>query len=155
MSTSGEEERERLKQEYKEHYRKIKEAKERLKQTEKKGRIAQALNDMNADEILGSVDEFLGKVRDKVNLSEAKFDMAMDSLEDEDLSETARRANQQERDEEIKKQKAKETLKQVKAEMGMLYSEIEKTADEIQAKKTIGTKKEVNDSDLNKSEEEN
>lgn len=37
----------------------------------------------------------------------------------------------------------------------MLYSEIEKTADEIQAKKTIGTKKEVNDSDLNKSEEEN
>lgn len=155
MSTSGEEERERLKQEYKEHYRKIKEAKERLKQTEKKGRIAQALNDMNADEILGSVDEFLGKVRDKVNLSEAKFDMAMDSLEDEDLSETARKANQQERDEEIKKQKAKETLKQVKAEMGMLYSEIEKTADEIQAKKTIGTKKEVNDSDLNKSEEEN
>ncbi|MGB0347596.1 MAG: hypothetical protein ACPGGA_08925 [Balneolaceae bacterium] len=155
MSTSGEEERERLKQEYKEHYRKIKEAKERLKQTEKKGRIAQALNDMNADEILGSVDEFLGKVRDKVNLSEAKFDMAMDSLEDEDLSETARKANQQERDEEIKKQKAKETLKQVKAEMGMLYSEIEKTADEIQAKKTIGTKKEVNDSDLNKSEQEN
>lgn len=155
MSTSGEEERERLKQEYKEHYRKIKEARERLKQTEKKGRIAQALNDMNADEILGSVDEFLGKVRDKVNLSEAKFDMAMDSLEDEDLSETARKANQQERDEEIKKQKAKETLKQVKAEMGMLYSEIEKTADEIQAKKTIGTKKEVNDSDLNKSEQEN
>lgn len=155
MSTSGEEERERLKQEYKEHYRKIKEAKERLKQTEKKGRIAQALNDMNADEILGSVDEFLGKVRDKVNLSEAKFDMAMDSLEDEDLSETARKANEQERDEEIKKQKAKETLKQVKAEMGMLYSEIEKTADEIQAKKTIGTKKEVNDSDLNKSEQEN
>lgn len=110
MSTSGEEERERLKQEYKEHYRKIKEAKERLKQTEKKGRIAQALNDMNADEILGSVDEFLGKVRDKVNLSEAKFDMAMDSLEDEDLSETARRANQQERDEEIKKQKQKRPL---------------------------------------------
>lgn len=65
---------------------------------------------MNADEILGSVDEFLGKVRDKVNLSEAKFDMAMDSLEDEDLSETARRANQQERDEEIKKQKQKRPL---------------------------------------------
>lgn len=154
MSSSGEEERERLKQEYKEHYRKIKEAKERLKQTEKKGKIAQALNNMNADEILGSVDEFLGKVRDKVNLSEAKFDMAMDSLEDEDLSETARKAAQQERDEEIKKQKAKDTLKQVKAEMGMLYSEIEKTADEIQAKKTIGTKKEENDQAADGSVEE-
>ena len=155
MSTSGEEERERLKQEYKEHYRKIKEAKERLKATEKKGKIAQALNDMNADELLGSVDEFLGKVREKVNLSEAKFDMAMDSLEDEDLSETARKAKQQEREEEIKKQKAKDTLKQVKAEMGMLYSEIEKTADEIQAKKTIGTKKEDNDQEADSSAEEN
>jgi hypothetical protein len=153
MSTSGEEERERLKQEYKEHYRKIKEAKERLKATEKKGKIAQALNDMNADELLGSVDEFLGKVREKVNLSEAKFDMAMDSLEDEDLSDTARKAKQQERDEEIKKQKAKDTLKQVKAEMGMLYSEIEKTADEIHAKKTIGTKKEDNDQEADSTAE--
>ena len=155
MSTSGEEERERLKQEYKEHYRKIKEAKERLKATEKKGKIAQALNNMNADELLGSVDEFLGKVRDKVNLSEAKYEVAMEGLEDEDLSETARKAQQQEREEEIKKQRAKETLKQVKAEMGMLYSEIEKTADEIQAKKTIGTKKEDNDQEAESSEEQN
>lgn len=38
MSSHGEEERERLKEEYKEHYRKIKEAKERLRQTEKKVR---------------------------------------------------------------------------------------------------------------------
>ncbi len=155
MSTSGEEERERLKQEYKEHYRKIKEAKERLKATEKKGKIAQALNDMNADELLGTVDEFLGKVREKVNLSEAKFDMAMDSLEDEDLSDTAQKVKQQERDEEIKKQKAKDTLKQVKAEMGMLYSEIEKTADETHAKKTIGTKKEDNDQEADTSAEVN
>ena len=44
--------------------------------------------------------------------------------------------------EEKQRLKAKDTLKQVKAEMGMLYSEIEKTADEIQTKKTIGTKKE-------------
>ncbi len=145
MSTSGEEERERLKQEYKEHYRKIKEAKERLKQTEKQGKIAQALNNMNADEILGSVDEFLGKVRDKVNLSEAKFDMAMDSLEDEDFSDTAKKDKDLDREEALKKQRAKDTLKQVKAEMGMLYSEIEKTADEIHAKKTIGTKKEDDD----------
>ena len=38
-------------------------------------------------------------------------------------------------------QRAKETLQQVKAEMGMLYSEIEKTAGEIKTEKTIGTKK--------------
>ncbi len=155
MSTSGEEERERLKQEYKEHYRKIKEAKERLKATEKKGKIAQALDNMNADEILGSVDEFLGKVREKVNISEAKYEMAMDSFEDEELSDAARKAKQQEHEEELKKKRAKDTLKQVKAEMGMLYSEIEKTADELKAKKTIGTQKEGNEQESDSSTEEN
>lgn len=140
MSSHGEEERERLKEEYKEHYRKIKEAKERLRQTEKKGKIAQALNNMNADELLGTVDEFLGKVKEKVNLTEAKLDVAMDSLEDEDMSSAAQKIKDEERAEELKKQRAKDTLKQVKAEMGMLYSEIEKTADEIKATKTIGHK---------------
>lgn len=91
MSNHGEEERERLKQEYEEHYRKIKEAKERLRQTEKKGKIAQALDNMNADELLGTVDEFLGKVKEKVNLTEAKLDFAMDNLDDEDLSSTAQK----------------------------------------------------------------
>ncbi len=140
MTSHGEEERERLKQEYKEHYRKIKEAKERLRQTEKKGKIAQALNNMNADELFGTVDEFLGKVKEKVNLTEAKLDVAMDSLDDEDFSSTAQKIKDKERAEELKKQRAKDTLKQVKAEMGMLYSEIEKTADEIKATKTIGHK---------------
>ncbi len=142
MSTPGDKERERLKQEYKAHYRKIKEAKERLKSTQKKGRITQALNDMNADELLGSVDEFLGKLRDKVNLSEAKLDIAMENIEKSNLSEPNRSSQQGEFEEEKQRLKAKDTLKQVKAEMGMLYSEIEKTADEIQTKKTIGTKKE-------------
>ena len=142
MSTPGDNERERLKQEYKAHYRKIKEAKERLKSTQKKGRITQALNDMNADELLGSVDEFLGKLRDKVNLSDAKLDIAMQNIDDSNLSEPNQSFKQSEFEDEKKRQKAKDTLKQVKAEMGMLYSEIEKTADEIQTKKTIGTKKE-------------
>ena len=144
--SSSEEERERLKEEYKEHYRRIKEAKERLKRTEQKGKIAQALNNMNTDELLGSVDEFLGKVRERVNLTEARLDVAMDGLEDEELSSTSSKIKQQEREEATQKHKAKQTLQQVKAEMGMLYSEIEKHADEIKAQKTIGTKKENDDS---------
>ena len=144
--SSSEEERERLKEEYKEHYRRIKEAKERLKRTEQKGKIAQALNNMNTDELLGSVDEFLGKVRERVNLTEARLDVAMDGLEDEELSSTSSKIKQQEREEATQKHKAKQTLQQLKAEMGMLYSEIEKHADEIKAQKTIGTKKENDDS---------
>lgn len=142
MSTRSEQERERLKEEYKDHYRRIKEAKERLKQTEQKGKIAQALNNMNADNLLESVDEFLGKVKEKVTHAEARLDVAMDSLDKDDPSTAAGKIKQEELDAEIKKQKAKETLQQVKAEMGMLYSEIEKHAEEIHAEKTIGTKKE-------------
>lgn len=143
MSNQSEQERERLKEEYKDHYRRIKEAKERLKQTEKKGKIAQALNNMNADNLLESVDEFLGKVKEKVVYSEAKLDIAMDSYDDDDdLDSVEAKLKQEKLNEELKKQKAKQTLKQVKAEMGMLYSEIEKNAEEIHAQKTIGTKKE-------------
>ncbi len=140
MSTKGEQDRERLKEEYKDHYRRIKEAKERLKRAEQKGKISQAVQNMNADGLLESVDEFLGKVREKVTHVEARLEVAMDSLEDEDTT-AASKIKKEELDEELKKQKAKQTLKQVKAEMGMLYNEIEKHADEIRTEKTIGSKK--------------
>ncbi|MFV1884144.1 MAG: hypothetical protein ACMZ7B_06645 [Balneola sp.] len=118
MSTRSEQERERLKEEYKDHYRRIKEAKERLKQTEQKGKIAQALNNMNADNLLESVDEFLGKVKEKVTNVEARLDVAMDSLDEDDPSTAAGKLKQEELDAEIKKQRAKQTLQQVKAENG-------------------------------------
>ncbi|MEX0609857.1 MAG: hypothetical protein WD016_08145 [Balneolaceae bacterium] len=140
MSTESEQERERLKEEYKDHYRRIRETKQRLKEVEQKGRIAQAMNNMNADNLLDTMDEFLGKVRDKVTHVEARLDVAMDSLNDESFS-AGNKLKQEELDEELKKEKARQTLKQVKAEMGMLYSEIEKHADEIRADKTIGAKK--------------
>jgi phage shock protein A len=151
MSTKGEQDRERLKEEYKDHYRRIKEAKERLKKAEQKGKISQAVQNMNADGLLESVDEFLGKVRDKVTHVEARLEVAMDSLEDED-STAASKIKKEELDEELKKQKAKQTLKQVKAEMGMLYNEIEKHADEIRTEKTIGNKKSSSESTDNSSD---
>jgi len=146
MSNEGEQERQRLKEEYKEHYRRIKEAKEKLKRAEQKGKISQAVQKMNADNLLETMDEFLGKVREKVTHVEARLDVAMDSLEDED-SAAGSKVKQEELDEELKRQKAKQTLKQVKAEMGMLYNEIEKHADEIHAEKTIGNKKSSSNKD--------
>lgn len=95
---------------------------------------------MNADELLGTVDEFLGKVKEKVNLTEAKLDVAMDSLEDEDMSSAAQKIKDEERAEELKKQRAKDTLKQVKAEMGMLYSEIEKLPMKLKLPKRLATR---------------
>lgn len=131
MSTNSEQERERLKEEYKDHYRKIRDAKEKLRRSKYVQNVNDALHQMNADELLASVDEFLGKVRTKMSLIEARLDVAMEEILDQpdDISEL---------DEELKKENARQSLKKIKAEMGLLYREIEKQAAELHTEKTIG-----------------
>jgi len=136
MSDSREE-RERLKEEYKEHYRKIREVKERLARSQKTKNISDALKNMDTTQLTDTFDEFLYKVKSKIANVEARLDVAMDSLADTDDDITA----EIERDEELKKAKAKETLRQAKIEMGLLYNEIEQQADSMSVEKTIGTKK--------------
>jgi hypothetical protein len=131
MSTDSEKERERLKEEYKEHYRTIRDAKEKIRRSRYVSNVNQAMKQMNADDLLASVDEFLGKVRSKVAGFEARLDVALDQMMDEGRDEA-------EMDEELKKAKAQDTLKQIKLEMGLLYSELEKHADELNVKKTVG-----------------
>lgn len=131
MSSNSEQERERLKEEYKDHYRKIRETKEKLRRSKYVRNVNEALHQMNADELLANVDEFLGKVRTKMSLIEARLDVAMEQILDQpdDVSEL---------DEELKKEKARQSLKKIKADMGLLYREIEKQAEELHAEKTIG-----------------
>lgn len=131
MSSNSEQERERLKEEYKDHYRKIRDAKEKLRRSKYVRNVNEALHQMNADELLASLDEFLGKVRTKMSLIEARLDVAMEEIleQPDDISEL---------DEELKKENARNSLKKIKAEMGMLYREIEKQAEELHAEKTIG-----------------
>jgi hypothetical protein len=156
MSSRNEEERERLKQEYKEHYQRIKEAREKLKSSQRSTKIKQALDNMNPDSLLESVDEFLGKVQEKVTGVEARLDVAMDSLSSDDSSDTSGESLEEKmkREDEMRKIKAREALKQMKIEMGMLYSEIEKTAEEIKAHKTIG-KEEDQEEDPNTEQQNN
>jgi hypothetical protein len=131
MSADSEKERERLKEEYKEHYRKIRDAREKVRRSRYVNSVNQAMKQMNADELLASVDEFLGKVRSKVAGFEARLDGALDQMMSEGADET-------ELDEELKREKAKDTLKQIKLEMGLLYSELEKHAGELNVEKTVG-----------------
>lgn len=133
MPTNSEQERERLKEEYKEHYRKIRDAKDKLRQSRYVKNVNEAMQKMNADELLSSVDDFLGTVRSKMAGFEARLDVAMDQfLEDHPDTEEA--------DEELKKVQARDTLKQIKQEMGMLYSEIEIQAKNLKVEKTVGKK---------------
>ncbi|MEX1268163.1 MAG: hypothetical protein WEA56_04115 [Balneolaceae bacterium] len=133
MSENSEQERERLKEEYKEHYRKIRDAKEKLSRSRYVKNVSNAMQQMNADELLSSVDEFLGKVRNKMIHLEARLDVAMDQFVEDDIKH-------EELDESLKKERARETLKQIKMEMGLLYSEMEQQADEIKVDKTVGKK---------------
>lgn len=134
MSNRSEKERERLKEEYKDHYRKIRDIKEKMRRSQSVKNISDAVENMNTDELMASVDHFLDKVRDKVAHFEARLDVAMENLTGEDSS-----VSREEMDETVRKERARETLKQVKIEMGLLYNEIEKRADDIKVQKTVGT----------------
>lgn len=135
MSESNREERERLKEEYKAHYRKIREIKEQGARAKRTQNIANALKSLDKTELLDAFDDFLYSVKHKVASVEARLDLAMDSLGEEPEN----MVSQEEMDEELRKSKAKDTLRQVKMEMGLLYKEIEKQASDIKVNKTIGT----------------
>ena len=143
MANDSRSERERLKEEYKTHYRKMREIKERASRTKRTQNIASALKNMDKTEMLNSFDDFLYSVKHKLASVEARLDLAMDSLVDESGD-----VSQQEMDEEIRKSKAKDTLRQVKMEMGLLYNEIEEQANNIKVNKTIGRASENPDNEL-------
>lgn len=134
MSSDSRSERERLKEEYKTHYRKIRETKERYSRVKKTKNIAAALKSMDKSEMLESFNDFLHTVKHKLASVEARLDVAMENLEDQN----GQSATEQELDEEMKSEKAKDTLRQVKMEMGLLFNEIERQADSLDVNKTIG-----------------
>lgn len=136
--TSGEEERRRLKEEYKDHYRRIRETKEKLRQAKRTRSISDALGSMDQSALMASMDEFLYKLRTKIAQVEARLDLALEDLDEDSGSGNVSRTQMEEHEETIRRTQARDTLRQVKAEMGSLYSEIEQQADEIHADKTIG-----------------
>ncbi len=133
MARDSRSERERLKEEYKSHYRKMREIKEKHSRAKKTQNIAQALKNMDKSQMLESFDSFLYSVKHKLASVEARLDVAMDNLSEETPTKT-----EEQLDEEMTKQKAKDTLRQVKMEMGLLYEEIERQADSMNMNKTIG-----------------
>lgn len=134
MSSDSRSQREKLKQEYKEHYRKMRETKERYKQAKRKKNIVDALKDMDSAELMESFDSFLFEVKSKVAMAEARLDVALENMEPGRQGPV----QQPESEETLNRAKAKETLKQLKNEMGMLYSELERQADAINVDKTVG-----------------
>lgn len=139
MSSDSRKKRERLKEEYKEHYRKMREAKEQLNRTRHKRNITEALRNMDTSELMESFDDLLFTVKSKIASVEARLDIAMDNLAGDETEHEG--MSEHKRDEEMQKTKARETLKKVKLEMGKLYNEIEEQANNMHVEKTIGSEK--------------
>lgn len=134
MAKDSRSERERLKEEYKEHYRSMRETKERLSRSQKTQNIARALKEMDKGQLLESFDSFLLSVQQRLASVEARLDTAIGSL----FEEPSDIEQEQALDEEMKEVKAKETLRQIKMDMGTLYKEIEQQAESMKVNKTIG-----------------
>lgn len=143
MGSDSRSERERLKEEYKAHYRKMRQSRERVSRAKKTQNIAEALQNMDKSQMLESFDTLLQSIKHKLASVEARLDIAMDSLTAEEVATEA----EQQLDEEMNRSRAKETLQQLKMEMGLLYEEIEQQAGSIQVEKTIGSGKDKPDSE--------
>ena len=131
----NQEERERLKEQYKQHYRKIRHAKQKLRRTKTNNQVTGALRQLNNTELMESMSDFINGVQDKVARVEARLEVALDSLMNENeqsypKNESAAATNRE--------QRARETLRKVKNDMGMLYRDMEEQAEKLNVDKTVG-----------------
>lgn len=133
MSSDSRIERERLKEEYKEHYRKMREIRDQLTRARRTHTIQEAIHNMSVSDLMASFDDFVFQLKSRVARVEAQLEVTMEDLGSEEPAVVG-----EQQDEEERKMRARETLHQLKLEMGQLYSEIEKRADAIQAEKTVG-----------------
>lgn len=128
------EEYKRLKETYKDHYRKINEMKHRLSQLRARERVKSALNDMNKDDLMHSFDDAMATLKEKVAMTEARLSLALEQLRG-DGPEPAPEPI----DEDIlRKERARQTLESMKNSLGTLQAELEEKARNMKINKTIG-----------------
>ncbi len=130
-----------LKDSYKAHYKKINELKKKLAEVRRMEKINSALEQMKPDELMGSFDQLVHNLKDKISIAEAKISLALENLSStEDVSDSGSvdKVKEAENEEFLRRQKAQETLNMLKNEMGMLHEEIEEEAKSLKAEKTIG-----------------
>lgn len=133
---------ERLKEEYKAHYRKVRELRKRLNEFKRTHNVNSAMEQMNKEDLLDSFDQVLHSFKEKVALAEARLTTALDNLipdvkTDENLE--PKKSFEDEKEEVVRRQKARETLNMLKNDMGMLHMEIDEKAKELDISKTIGS----------------
>lgn len=126
--------RQQLKQKYKKHYKELLETKKQLRDLEQTKRSAKGFRrDLTkSTDLVHQMEELITKVKHRAALIESKVEVALDSLKSDENIHTAS-FEQQDR-----KQRARDTINQIKSEMGKLYSEMETQARNLDVEKTVG-----------------
>ncbi len=135
----SQEDRERLKEEYKEHYRAIRDLRKKAAESERLAKISSALQNVNAESIMESFDQALHKVRETIEIAEAKIEMALEAHLDDHGDEELHDLEQ--------RRKVKQTLDSIRSEMGALQNDLDKKTEQIEhAAKTLGPSHDVSES---------
>ena len=125
------EDRERLKEEYKEHFRAIRDLRKKAAESERMAKISSALHSVNTESIMDTFDQALNKVRETIEIAEAKIEMAIESRLDDHGDDELKEIEQ--------KRKAKEALDKIRTDMGVLHNDLVEKVEEIQVQtKTLG-----------------
>jgi transglutaminase/protease-like cytokinesis protein 3 len=121
MSSSSREERQRLKEEYKAHYRQLLEQKKKLTQQQRLSRLMQQARDMevSATPVLERVQQSLGSLQQQIAKAEARLEVYLDdktSSETQRSSESDLKASEQ-AEEFSRKEAARNLIKNIRREM--------------------------------------
>jgi len=143
----NQQERERLKQIYKDHYRQIREFKEQYQQQRRKISMMNALKDMDNNELMNTLNEFTDRIKSRIAQAEARLEVALEDMDSEqDMPEeqgqghaAQRQGSAKDADDELREEKARKNLKRIKQEMGELYNELEEQARNMNVEKTVGS----------------
>lgn len=127
----SEEDRNRLKEEYKAHYLEIKQLKQKLAEAERRKKIEQAMHNIDPTSMMDAFDQSLQKLQQSALEAEVKLDMALSKHQDAVAAEEA--------DERLKKQSAAGIVDQLRQE---IITPSKNPLDQSQVVKTIGRKKE-------------
>ena len=154
-----EEERERLKEEYKDHYRKVRDLKKKYREVKQEKSLRDTLRDIaDPANLMDNFDQALDVVKDKIAMAEERLSAALgfdDEVSELDYDMEERRRMREDRiareqfEAEQKRKNARSTLDKIRMEMGIAQEEIEEKAGSAAAsRKTIGnTRKTSVDSD--------
>lgn len=129
------EERDRLKEEYKAHYRNLLETKEKVKKALSIQQIQKVLSDMGGADLLEKMGNMVDNLKENVALAEAKLELALESIREEQEKQDLEKEGEDLR----KKQQAQEAIRQIKSEMGLIQEELAKEAQNLKTAKSLGS----------------